>query len=697
MKKHIMVRVSKHIEITPALEFALKSLDRRPGWTGAFTLKLALDGALAAQAYRREIKENKIVISASDEAGFMYGILDLALAADHDGDLSKSREIVQVDPYLKNRGIKFNIPLDARTPSYSDASDSAAENIVNMWDKDFWAEFLDRMAMNKYNVLSLWSLSPFPSLVQIPSYPEVALADVKRAMRPVKATTEAVGMYTEDMEESLVTVKRMTIAEKISFWQWVMEYAKNRCIRVMLFTWNLHTFGTEHNPYGITDRQDNPVTKDYVYQGTKALLETYPLLAGLGVTAGEDMFKDDTDIPFIAATYGRAVKEMMVDKPERDFHFIHRMQYTRYDQIIKEFHDFPHNFEISFKYSQAHMYSNTKPVFIDSFLAEKDPDQKIWLTVRNDDFYMYRWGNPEFARQYIRQMPVSTMEGFYMGADGYTWGREYIDRRSKAHPLVLEKMWYMFFIWGQLSYNPDIEDEYFANELRCHFGMNISHTFDQVLYKAWRAASDIIPAVNCTHWHDYDFQWYPEGCCMYDQDVDKLVFADIREFISCKSVPGTEYDSIAEYCGEAVKGKATGKITPLEQADKIRELADEAMAGLHTLEKLENITDELSKTLDDIRALAYLGSYYSCKIKAAVNLCLLGNMEAAAYENEAAGLREEAVALLEEAADHWQRYAAHSKTMYRPQALGRLGGNIVDVERFNSLARLDVLLAQGMD
>ena len=152
------------------------------------------------------------------------------------------------------------------------------------------------------------------------------------------------------------------------------------------------------------------------------------------------------------------------------------------------------------------MYSNTKPSFINDFLKEKNPDVKIWLTVRNDDFYMYRWGDPEFAQEYLRQMPVSCMQGFYMGPDGFTWGRDYMDKRDMAHPQFIAKMWYMFAIWGQLSYNLQLSREYFEQDIADHFETNQG----RLLYDTWKAASDIIPEVNCTHWHDFDFQWYPE-------------------------------------------------------------------------------------------------------------------------------------------------------------------------------------------
>ena len=44
-------------------------------------------------------------------------------------------------PHIERRGIKLNIPLDVRTPSYSDNSDSAQNNIGEMWSFDFWREF----------------------------------------------------------------------------------------------------------------------------------------------------------------------------------------------------------------------------------------------------------------------------------------------------------------------------------------------------------------------------------------------------------------------------------------------------------------------------------------------------------------------------------------------------------------------------
>ena len=47
-----------------------------------------------------------------------------------------------------------------------------------MWDLSFWQAYLDELARTRYNVLSLWNKHPFPSMVKVPDYPDVALEDV---------------------------------------------------------------------------------------------------------------------------------------------------------------------------------------------------------------------------------------------------------------------------------------------------------------------------------------------------------------------------------------------------------------------------------------------------------------------------------------------------------------------------------------
>ena len=68
-----------------------------------------------------------------------------------------------------------------------------------------------------------------------------------------------------------------------------MQYARDRGVDVYVFTWNIFAKGTENSGYGLTDDPANATTKDWVRRATRTLFDTYPLLAGIGVTAGENM------------------------------------------------------------------------------------------------------------------------------------------------------------------------------------------------------------------------------------------------------------------------------------------------------------------------------------------------------------------------------------------------------------------------
>ena len=69
-------------------------------------------------------------VLAPDAAGVMYGGLDLAEAIRLDSLEAMGNS--DHAPHIARRGIKFNIPLDVRTPSYSDSGDAAQQNIPEM-------------------------------------------------------------------------------------------------------------------------------------------------------------------------------------------------------------------------------------------------------------------------------------------------------------------------------------------------------------------------------------------------------------------------------------------------------------------------------------------------------------------------------------------------------------------------------------
>lgn len=633
------------------------------------------DPAQPDQGYELTIEHNRVEVRASAESGMMYALLDLADIYDNGWPQQLHK---QQTPYIRRRGIKFNIPLDARTPSYSDASTSAFENIPNMWQWDFWQEFLDTMAREKLNVLSLWSLSPFPSLVRIPEYPELSLQDVVRSTVPPRPDMSGAHMWTADMEAGAYPVLKLTIDEKIAFWQKVMAYARDRCIDIYLFTWNLFLYGVEGIPWD----QKNPKTRDYLYRAVKALLKTYPLLAGIGITAGENMAGDDTDIPFLRQTYGRAVEEICQEEPNRKIELIQRMQYARYPQIREQFRDFGGSFAISFKYAQAHIHSWEKPAFFQKFLEETGSEDRFWLTVRDDDYYLYRWCDPDFAKALFENMPAERIEGFYLGADGFTWGRDYTGYDDR-HPLYLKKMWGKTALFGQLSYDPQKGSRWLQRRMAHAFASQNP----EPVFRLWSRASQVFRTLQAVHWNDYDFQWYPEGCCRFlHPPVGKLVFSDINEFLNCPAMPGTPFLSVRDYCRQYNAGQRKFRHDPMSAVRLLRDIGAEIAQALPDIRNGES--RELADTLADIRAMGLLADYYADKLEAAVELCFYRMDRSQTHRQEAA------VALLERAAPTWKAYSAFSKSLYRPQRLTRMGGQTVDFTGFDPWADLDIDLAK---
>src|SRR5207344_2245580 len=128
------------------------------------------------------------------------------------------------------------------------------------------------------------------------------------------------------------------------------------------------------------------------------------------------------------------------------------------------------------------------PPFIKDALPHITPEHRTWLTVRDDDIYSFRWGNPEYARAFVKNMPgPDKVAGFYMGPDGYVWGREFLSTEPETpRELVISKRWYSFMLWGRLSYEPDLPDTLFRSTIAQRFpelaaGNPVDHSalFDQ--------------------------------------------------------------------------------------------------------------------------------------------------------------------------------------------------------------------------
>ena len=645
--------------------------------------------ALPAQAYRVELPApGRVRIVGGDATGAMYGGLDVAEAIRH-RTIDRLRPATHT-PHVVNRGLKLNVPLDLRTPSYTDCSDASQANIPEMWSEVFWRTTFDEMARDRYNVLSLWSLHAFPSLVKVPEFPDVALDDVWRTRAKLDDTFSHAGndMVRPAMLADHEVVKKITIDEKIAFWRRVMELARDRGIAIYLFHWNIFTWGAD-GKHGITRDIENPVTKAYFRASVREMVKTYPLLAGFGITAGEGMpAKLDPKIKeqWLWDTYGEGVRDALQSDPTRVVRMIHRFHWTAQNEIIaawKNYPGYPTTFDFSFKYSVAHMYSIPNPPFIQALLEHLAPGLRTWLTVRNDDIYTFRFGDPAYARDYITHMPpAEKLGGFYMGPDGYFLGRDFLDREAPAtvpRPLVMEKQWYSFMQWGRLAYDPTLPDALFERALATRF----STADAPALFTALQSASQTMPLITRFFWGDIDLKWFPEACLSHPRAKG---FYTVRHFIEGVTMPGAGVLDIREWRAKRVAGVPMTGTTPPEIAAALEASSTAVFASLAKLRTSPLAERELRKTLDDCEALALLARYYAAKIRGACALALFDHTADPAVQ--AGALQHLSTAL-----SHWKAYATLRDSHYLPALYNRVG--YVDLTALTAKVAADVEIARA--
>jgi len=556
-----------------------------------------LPAGLGEQAYcvRTTTKGPKTYWAVGgDDNGAMYGGLQIAENISRDG-LSGTYHS-QESPFMLNRGMKLNMPLDRRIPTYVGGwtSNSAKQAIPHVWDMTFWKTLIDQQARNRYNLLSVWVHHPFPALVKLAEYPKACLPRI-----------EGFDGFVKEMDHE----------QRVAFWREVMKYAHSRGMKFYFFNWNVYVDYAKDQYPEITKDLDNAATIEYVNKSVKALIDTYPDLDGFGITAGDGMSKSPEDnTTWTYNAIGKPVMEYLIEHPSRKFNLIHRSVYSNpqlFDSLYAPLKAVPNvTTNFSFKYAQAHMYSTPTPKWGAAIESASKLGIKTWITIRNDDYFYINWGDPKFVRDYMAGIPEKeNVISMYIGSDGYNPTRTYFCKNEAMNgQLEIERRWYMEMLWGRISYNPTVSDDVFKNMLAKRFPTVSADN----LFQAWTLASRPLPKVTeliMGNW-SLDFHWYPEACW---SDPGRCTgFRTIDGFANETTVAkGSDLCDIAA----SAAGTCQGKKSSYTVADEMQADAGKALSLLATIKGGGNA--DLEMAISNVKQMAYLGTYYAHKVRGA--------------------------------------------------------------------------------
>ena len=201
-----------------------------------------------------------------------------------------------------------------------------------------------------------------------------------------------------------------------------------------------------------------------------------------------------------------------------------------------------------------------------------------WLNLRNDVLFVLRWGDPDYVREFMANVPRDVMRweaGYFMGPDGFVQGREFVHKDPDlSGQLEVDKHWYRFMMFGRLGYDLTLTREFFEQKLKHRFPQADS----KLLYDTWKASSQIIPQVNRFFFRINDSMFSPEGC------ISRGGFLTVDDsFFKYGPLEGSGILSVQEFADAVLTSKPFDGLTPLEVADSLDASAAQTLEGVAAL------------------------------------------------------------------------------------------------------------------
>ncbi len=595
--------------------------------------------ALGAEGFALSHEGATLVIAGGDARGAMYGLLDVAEQVRRGVSLARIPARTEKSR-LPFRAIKFNLPFAAyRT------GQSIEQHQDTCRDPKFWEAFLDMMASNRFNTLTLWSLHPFHYLTVPKSFPEA------------KSFPDA------------------ELASYRALFTKIFSLAKERGIETYLVNWNtfvspgfsrahnLATYSLEwrHIGEGVKDK----IVEDYTRECVQQTLDEYPDLTGLGITIGERM---GGQTPVERRTWLDNAFFAGMQAAKRPAKFIYRAPLsadTKSGGTTSEENDrltrqqieglgghIRSPIYVEFKFNWSHGHSSPKLFIVhggklsDAYWNPAPKNFQVVWTVRNEDFHVLRWGDPQFIRDFVANNSAAYVGGAILGSEIFIPAKDYtsLDGPWKTWRYDFDRQWLMYALWGRLLYNPATPD----NALESLFADRFGGDSAPELLAAWSLASRTPLRFASFHQGRIDGSLYTEAFSAWSDRGPALRFFDINSFIS-HPVLDTKYVNIADFVQAAGKVE-NGKISPPQLADTLDHDLTEVLRLVASVRARGRVAPTLDAELTDLECWVAFGRYFAEKIRGGVALASFRATSDAAQQ--AAAVRH-----LELALTHWRSLA----------------------------------------
>lgn len=588
-----------------------------------------------------------LVVAGRDAVGAMYGLLELA-----DGTVARAAEVFgqTLAAWRRQKGQRMSDKTKASMKR------EAARWVLANWhspqqgvrpylafrapnpflslpyppdepwwflSEEFWRKYLDMLAHCRFNWLDIHGMysvlrtnfpNIYPYFVTSPSFPEVGVPEAEKA-------------------RNLAMLKK------------IVAMAKRRGIKVALMSyhasWNVP--GGRRVPYKPTDENMAKYTRECVAE----LLRQVPDLGMIGFRIGESGRHED----FYQRSYLPGIADSGLDIP-----LYTRSWGANRSAIIALGRQYPGRFFLEIKYNGEqygvpHIVAGGRMAgwghySYEAYTSYPRPFSIIWQIRANGTHRFFRWADPDYIRTTARACRLDGAVGFSLESiETYYPQMDYFHRPDCGHEApywVMDRYWMWYLLWGRLTYDPD--DRLWQSLATYRLGLDQPGIGFEYL-KRIKAASRIISLIYASHCLGPDHR---------NMAPELETGGDIVQFARVQPLDTFVFQSPLHYVANLLAGRPDGRITPLQVAAKLEELASVATAPVDPPLR----TDEWQCWSWDNAAVAHLARYYAHKTRAAVSAELFART---GDEWQAAdALREMQAAVAE-----WANLAAVTDKHYR--------------------------------
>jgi hypothetical protein len=511
-------------------------------------------------------------VTASDERGLMYGLLEAAAQIRGTGRISNASGC----PAIVMRGIRYFLHN---------------QDLERNWyySRDYWNRYFAMLANDRFNRFNLvfahqtnYLAPPYPFWLSLPEFPHIRVP----------------GLSADQQHANLEML------------QFISQAAADHGIDFTLGIWEHNIQTTPHKMIptteGITDENIGP----YSHAALKKILELCPAIRSVQMRTNEEsgipsvqrvpFYRDyvytairDAGHPVYLDLRAWAVAKDMIDAAEQ-VHVPFRVS-TKYWAE-----------DVGRPYQPAETYPGYSYL---NFLEKPHSYPFYWELWGLGSHRLLLWGNPDFVRRAAATFGLGNAVGFEidppLAQKGFgnrpgTWTVFTQQQKDRIFwTWEFERYWLFYQLWGRLTYDPSAPDSIWLDELKRRFGAAAPDLLD-----AYKNSSGVINQIVAAHLADPNMYIWPEINPGGLIDSYRDVLPSDWRYIA----------SIPEAVQNRIEGRASAKQTAHETATLLNGLAQKTETALARADKLiPSSNAEWRSTKPDFEVLSLLARYHALK------------------------------------------------------------------------------------